>query len=100
MVERQFVFEDFKDLVGSAFTSTAPFSGVSFTLTKAHLFPKQYRILPDVRPPFSLIFIDTVDRILPQSLYELHHESLGDATIFLVPIGKDASGTTYQAVFN
>jgi hypothetical protein len=36
----------------------------------------------------------------PQKLYRLRHEELGKVTIFLVPIGRDASGVSYQAVFH
>jgi hypothetical protein len=30
----------------------------------------------------------------------MKHESIGDFDLFLVPIGRDESGTFYEAVFN
>ena len=53
-----------------------------------------------MRPPFSLVFLGKDPRVLPQRLYRLEHEELGTLTIFLVPVGKDAEGVLYQAVFN
>jgi hypothetical protein len=53
-----------------------------------------------VRPPFSLLFLGKDPRVLPQKLYRLEHGEMGVVTIFLVPIGKDALGVSYQATFN
>jgi len=50
--------------------------------------------------PFSLVFRGSTDLVLPQSIYRLSHETLGDLEIFLVPIGPDAQGMRYEAVFN
>jgi hypothetical protein len=30
----------------------------------------------------------------------MKHDSIGDFDLFLVPIGRDESGTFYEAVFN
>ena len=49
---------------------------------------------------FSLEFRGPKDKFLPQMLYHLKHEKLGDGAIFLVPVGEDAEGLRYQAVFN
>ena len=35
-----------------------------------------------------------------QGLFQLQHTALGDGTLFLVPIGRDAQGLIYEAVFN
>ncbi len=53
-----------------------------------------------MRHPFSLIFRSTVQLVLPQRIYRLKNAASGEIEIFLVPIGRDASGVTYQAVFN
>jgi hypothetical protein len=52
------------------------------------------------RAPFSLLFRGPVEPILPQRIYRLEHHSLGAMEIFIVPIGQDATGTTYEAVFS
>ena len=50
------------------------------------------------RTPFSLFFLAPV--LLPQQIYRLTHEGFAEPLdIFLVPIARDASGFTYEAVF-
>ena len=51
--------------------------------------------------PFSLFWLGPRDPILPQRIYPLQHPhaEIGTLEIFLVPVGRDASGTLYQAVF-
>ena len=51
------------------------------------------------REPFSLEFLGPVEPALPQRIYSLSHEELGAFDLFLVPIGRDADGTRYEAVF-
>jgi hypothetical protein len=51
------------------------------------------------RRPFSLIFRDAQRRYLPQRIYPLEHATLGRLEIFLVPIGPDAHGMRFQAIF-
>ena len=51
------------------------------------------------RPPFTLEFRGPPDPILPQHIYRLEHPSLGPLEIFIVPVGRDETGTTYEAVF-
>ena len=51
------------------------------------------------RQPFSLLFLGPADPVLPQRIYRLEHDVLGLLEIFLVPIGRDEDGTTYEAVF-
>ena len=52
------------------------------------------------REPFSLSFTAKGDLMLSQRLYALRHSTLGQMTIFLVPIARQGDTTTYQAVFN
>jgi hypothetical protein len=100
MTEKQLVFEDFKDRVGSVFTPCGPeIPPIPLTLDEAKPLPAHFG-LADVRPPFSLIFIGASDLILPQMIYRLRHDEMGEVSIFLVPIGKDQRGVSYQAVFN
>lgn len=49
---------------------------------------------------FSLRFRGDPSQVLPQRIYPMQHESIGDFDLFLVPIGRDDSGTFYEAVFN
>ena len=50
------------------------------------------------RAPFSLYFLAPV--LLPQQIYRVTHEGFAEPLdIFLVPLGRDASGVTLEAVF-
>ena len=51
------------------------------------------------REPFSLVFLGPREPMLPQRIYRLEHDELGELEIFLVPIAQDADGTRYEAVF-
>jgi hypothetical protein len=51
------------------------------------------------RDPFSLIFHEPRGTVLPQQTHALTHEAMGELQIFLVPIGPDAEGMRYEAVF-
>jgi hypothetical protein len=97
MVDRQLIFGDFEHRVGSIFTLSDP--AVALGLEEATLLSARFG-MPDLRPPFSLIFVGPGDMILPQRLYQLTHEEMGEVTIFLVPIGKEDRGVLYQAIFN
>jgi len=97
---RPLVFEDFADKVGEVFAvGEADVPAIPLTLAEAQPLPPRYG-LPNARPPFSLIFLGKDPRVLPQRLYRLEHGEMGAVTIFLVPIGKDAQGVSYQATFN
>jgi hypothetical protein len=99
MPDRPLVFEDFADKVGHVFAvSEQDFPAIPLTLTEAEPLP--IRLKPGTRPPFSLIFLGKDPRVLPQRIYRLQHGEMGELTIFLVPVGKDAEGVSYQAVFN
>jgi hypothetical protein len=49
---------------------------------------------------FSLRFRGDRDPIFQQRIYAMKHDFIGDFDLFLVPIGRDETGTFYEAVFN
>jgi hypothetical protein len=51
------------------------------------------------RRPFSLVFRGPPEPLLPQRIYGFEHDELGAFEIFIVPIGRDASWTRYEATF-
>jgi hypothetical protein len=51
------------------------------------------------RTPFRLAFLGPAEPVLPQHTYRLEHDALGTLDIFLVPIARNAAGTTYEAIF-
>ena len=64
---------------------------------------KPYLPQPNEQPGmerFSVFFEGLLDRYLPQRLYHLTHEAMGEIDIFLVPIEKKENAFRYEAVFN
>ncbi len=54
---------------------------------------------PSGRVPFSLVFRGPTQPVLPQQIYRLAHDGIGEFDLFLVPIGPDAEGMRYEAIF-
>jgi len=100
LLKRVLVFEDFADKVGQIFTITFDDGpAIAMTLSEAELLKAQ-RLPPSGRPAFSLIFTVDVPEMIPQRLYRVEHEALGQAALFLVPVGKKPGGFLYQSLFN
>ena len=55
---------------------------------------------PGVRAPFTVVFRGPPQPVLPQRIYRFEHGKVGAFEMFIVPIGPDASGMRYEAVFN
>jgi uncharacterized protein DUF6916 len=49
---------------------------------------------------FSLTFRGDSAKVFPQRLYSMEHDTMGAFDLFLVPVGRDDTGTFYEAVFN
>lgn len=49
---------------------------------------------------FSIIFQGPQERFMPQRIYRLEHNRLGELELFLVPIGQKGETIQYEAVFN
>lgn len=100
MKDRVLVYEDFAGRVGEIFVvSDEGGPAVALTLTEAELL-RTGTPPPSGRPPYSLTFVAEDERMLPQRIYRIEQEALGEITLFLVPIGKDERGISYQALFN
>ncbi len=88
----------FSDKVGQTWMLDEPGApAIELTLTEVESLRNYAKL---AREPFSLLFTTRGDFILPQRSYGLRHASLGQMTIFLVPVGRAGDVTTYQAVFN
>ncbi len=99
MTGRPLVYEDFADKIGQDFALREDGSAdMALRLSEAALL--KVPGLPGVRPPFTLVFVADDARVLPQKIYRIEHGALGALDIFLVPVGKDKSGVSYEAVFN
>jgi hypothetical protein len=52
-----------------------------------------------VRTPFRLLFRGPSAPLMPQRIYRLEHGAIGALEIFIVPVGRDAAGVRYEAIF-
>ena len=89
--------ESFAPHVGTSFRLHAGDRAIELRLTRAaKVMESEAARL--ARTPFSLFFLAPV--LLPQQIYRLTHEGFAEPLdIFLVPIAREASGFTYEAVF-
>jgi len=49
---------------------------------------------------FTLLFRGPARPVLAQQIYSFEHDRLGRFDLFIVPVGQDAQGLAYEAVFN
>lgn len=91
--------ESFEPYVGTSFWADFPNgSKVELRLTRAaKVMESEAARLP--RHPFSLFFIGPKSFLLKQHTYRLTHETLEPLEIFIVPVGEEAGGYLYEAVF-
>lgn len=52
------------------------------------------------REPFSIVLRGPAQESLAQGTYAVEIPTLGELALFIVPIGPDAEGMRYEAVFN
>lgn len=95
----QLTIESFEPHVGQTFWLREGDHRVELRLTRvARIMESEAARLP--RIPFSLYFVGPESLYLPQKTYHLDHEAFGEGLdIFLVPVGRDAAGFQYEAVF-
>jgi hypothetical protein len=51
------------------------------------------------RRQFSLVFAGPLEPVLPQAIYDLEHDALGNLGIFIVPVGPAGDTMRYAAAF-
>ena len=89
--------ESFEPHVGTSFWLRAENRKVELRLTRAAKVMESEAARLS-RTPFSLYFLAPV--LLPQQIYQLTHDAFAEPLdIFLVPVGREASGVTHEAVF-
>jgi hypothetical protein len=49
---------------------------------------------------FSALFRGPLEQPFGQGTYPIGHAQMGQADLFLVPVGREADGMRYEAVFN
>lgn len=90
---------DFHARANETFDLSLGESSMPLTLTEVQVTP-QYAFSGQLRQPFSLIFRSASPVALPQKIYRLKNQTMGEVDIFLVPVGREVQGIVYQAVFN
>lgn len=97
--------EDFHPSLNQPYRLTASDVQVPLTLIEVKRLRGPQR-KEDKRDQFSLLFQGPPSPLLPQHQYPLHHERLGEITVFLVPVGRvdqrhqdPAADVLYEAVF-
>ena len=94
--------DDFAGRVGDRFALSVPDgSSLAVELVEVTESAELGGVGPDgqVRHQFSLVFRGPPEPAMAQSIYQLDHEDLGELELFLVPIGPDADGMRYEAIF-
>ncbi len=88
----------FEPLVGSTFRLRLN-AAESLPLVLTQMRVASQPPAADLRRGFSLIFGSALPGHVPQHTYTLEHPALGALDLFIVPIGPNADGMQYQAVF-
>lgn len=99
MLER-LTASDFVPLIGAEFRLSVPGEADSQPIRLQSAAVLGDARQPGMREPFALHFLGAGTAALPQAIYRLESETLGPIEIFLVPIGRDANGVTYEAIFS
>lgn len=97
-----FTYDDFADRVGEQFRLRLPDAAIlPLVLSEAEAGLEDSGPSPGgaTRRQFSLVFRGPADPQLSQGTWELEHDLMGELALFLVPLGPDADGPRYQAVF-
>ncbi|MGJ0486811.1 MAG: DUF6916 family protein [Methylomicrobium sp.] len=89
--------EDWLSYLGDVFVLSAePDKSLELTLMDVSGFGRRHGA---VREAYSLHFRGPITPVLQQSIFGVSHREMGELEIFLVPIGKDADGVQYEAIF-
>jgi hypothetical protein len=94
----QLVTATFAGRVGQSFTATSSLSGEPLELVLSRCDESRHA-RPD-HPAFSLIFHAPGPHHLPQQIFTIENQGLGEFELFLVPLGPGERGMAYEAVIN
>ncbi|HEY7805751.1 MAG TPA: hypothetical protein VIC34_01000 [Croceibacterium sp.] len=92
---RQLAWHDFDGAQGNVYWVNSDAGRLEFTLETAAELPSSGR----EGGAFRLEFRGPFDPILPQAIYDFRRGA-ESADIFIVPVGRNETGTLYEAIFN
>jgi hypothetical protein len=91
---------DFQENLGSLFRVDLEAEGkMDLVLVEVTRLKPDYGQGPR-EEPFAVLFRGPRTAILPQRTYRIENEKMGTLDVFIVPVGPDAQGMRYEAVFN
>ncbi|HVF06434.1 MAG TPA: hypothetical protein VNA20_16455 [Frankiaceae bacterium] len=91
--------ETFSPAVGTAFIAETGAGAVSLLLAEVTTREQYVPDAPDGWRPFTLRFTGPAEPFLDQRTYRLTNDTTGPVDVFVVPVGRDADGLHYEAVF-
>ena len=86
-------------------TTFVPLVGTDFRIHRPDARPLRVKLI-DVKQlrsageSFSLLFHGHAGASLPQGIHRIEHQALGRFDLFVVPVGRGASGQDFEAVIN
>ena len=99
-VEAELTADDFARHRNTIFTVCGEgFDPVETTLIEVDLIGSAPAEDEERRHAFSIVLRCPTDSYMPQQIYQVKHEIMGELTLFLVPIGLDKEGMRFEAVF-
>ena len=90
-------FEQFAACLNQDFAIVLSDGALLLQLSEVRALGKRPETLRD---PFALTFLGRAGLRLPQMIYKMRNAQLGEMEIFLVQVGADQTGSTFEAVFN
>lgn len=93
-------YDTARDLIGRTYRVAIEGGSVELTVTRVQRAaeagprPKELK-----RTGFSIFFRGPAGVMLPQRMYDLEADRDSLPHLFIVPVGRDANGYEYQAVF-
>ena len=92
--------EKARDFVGRVYRVNAGERSIDLTVTKVMRAAEDRPRTPELkRDAFSIFFSGPADVLLPQRMYDLIGEAESFPHLFIVPVGRNANGYEYEAVF-
>ncbi|HXL09080.1 MAG TPA: hypothetical protein VN966_02565 [Candidatus Bathyarchaeia archaeon] len=91
--------KEFSQLVGTKFHVNVDQREIELELTEVKGYTSP-AIEQGGMERFSIFFAGAGDPFLPQKVYRLKHQHMGEFELLLVPIAGDEKGYRYEAVFN
>jgi hypothetical protein len=89
--------DTFAPLTGRAFTAATAIGGVELVLSAVQKLG--HRRADAARDPFSLTFRGAHGLRLPQGIYRLGCESLGEIELFITQLADGPQGAEFEAIF-